>query len=146
MKNIYNQTIQVIIFFILLCLFSCIFLSGLDNGIYIRYYNKCVNHIEELTTTYDINDINVQYHDDIEDIQAQSGLYNTVFSSINVLDQNGNAVVMPYTKIQGTTTYDKPGTYVYGSSTYVPSYTDSIFLTTKNRENKHKKIHKKQIK
>jgi len=89
--------------------------------------------IENLSTEYDSNNLNIKYHDDIEDITAQSGLYDTSFSTMKVLDKSGNVIVMPFAPGQGLSTYNEPGTYLYGPTTYVPNYEDSIYLSKTTR-------------
>ena len=135
MKYIYNTYIRIIIFVCLL-LFSYVLFFYLDNEIFTNTNNhQCDVNIEKLTTTYDNSNLNIKYHDDVEDIQAQSRFYETDFSSINVLDQTGNIISMPYTPVQGMITYYKPGTYYYGSTAYVPTYEDSIYFSKTIRKN-----------
>lgn len=139
MKNIYNTKILIIIFACFL-LFGYVLFFYLDNEIFTMTNNNNNNqsdvNIEKLTMTYDNRDLNIQYHDDIEDIKAQSRFYKTDFSSINVIDQHGNVVLMPYTPVQGMITYYKPGTYYYGATAYVPTYEDSIHFSKTIKKNK----------
>jgi hypothetical protein len=130
MKNIYNTNILIIIFACFL-LFGYVLFFYLDNEIFTMTNNNNESNvnIEKLTMTYDNTNLNIQYHDNIEDINSQSRLYKTDFSSINVIDQHGNVVLLPYTPVQGMITYYKPGTYYYGATAYVPTYEDSIYFS-----------------
>jgi len=46
-----------------------------------------------------------------------------------VVDASGNKVNIPYSSLSNFTTYNNPGTFTYGASSYVPSYEDSVFLS-----------------
>ena len=48
---------------------------------------------------------------------------------MTVYDQQGNPVVIPYAAMQGTVTYYQPGSFPFGSSSYVPKYEDSVYLS-----------------
>ena len=83
-------------------------------------------------STFKQNDPNVQYHLSAEDIKAanydQGG--DLSFGYTWVVDSCGNKVAIPYTTIQGDITYHRPGAYLFGASTYVPTYEDSVYLSS----------------
>jgi hypothetical protein len=64
------------------------------------------------------NNYNIQYHD------ASYQLGNEL-TSHNINDVSGLSI---------DNTYYKPGSFLYGSQTYVPNYEDSIFLSKTTRE------------
>lgn len=79
--------------------------------------------------TYDSNNYDIQYHDDIEDIIAQGGIYDLSFGTMLVNDAAGNMVAIPYVPGRALPIYNVPGSFVYGPSTYVPNYADSVYLS-----------------
>jgi len=79
--------------------------------------------------SYDTNRYDIQYHDSIEDIIAQGGIYDLSFGSMVVVDAAGKKVYVPYVPGRALPIYNVPGSFVYGPSTYVPNYADSIFLS-----------------
>lgn len=83
-----------------------------------------------LNTSYQKDNYDLQYHDDIGDLTKQDNIYYSNMKNIEVLDTNGNLVILPYAPAQDTPTYYKPNSYIYGSKTYVPTYTDTIYLTS----------------
>jgi hypothetical protein len=93
---------------------------------------------DENYQNYNTQDYNTQYHDTIDVIQKQNDIYNTNFNFINVIDDSGNDISLPYSPAQPTVVYNKPGTFYYGISKYVPDYKDSILLSSfyNNKPNK----------
>jgi len=113
---------------------------------YAKNYDKTYGNVdlitpeEELTNTkyknkkytnmkYNNNNYDITYHDSWEDIKKQNGLFETSFSTVTVVDPCGNKISIPYNPAQSLPIYYTPGTYKYGSSTYVPSYEDSVYLS-----------------
>lgn len=78
---------------------------------------------------YDTNNYNIQYHDDIEDLIAQGGVYDLSFGTMIVRDAAGKEIAIPYVPGRALPIYNIPGSFTYGSSTYVPNYADSIYLS-----------------
>lgn len=78
---------------------------------------------------YDTNNYDIQYHDDIEDLIAQGGVYDLSFGTMIVRDATGKEVAIPYVPGRALPIYNVPGSFTYGPSTYVPNYADSIFLS-----------------
>ena len=78
---------------------------------------------------YKTNDYNVQYHDNITDINKQMGIYDTSFSTIFVYDKDGNPTLLSAATSQASPTYYTPGSFIFGSTGYVPNYEDSVYLS-----------------
>lgn len=78
---------------------------------------------------YDLTNYDVQYHDNIDDIKIQSGINNSDINNMVVKDSCGNLVSIPFNASTTLPTYYKPGSFIYGSSTYVPNYEDSVYLS-----------------
>jgi hypothetical protein len=116
----------VIIGYIILIIFSIL-------GINYIITKKFVEPLDTKTTAdktkYDTNNYNVQYHDSIDDLNSQKGIYDLSFGSMVVLDKSGNKVAIPYVKGQALPTYYQPGSFIFGSSNYVPNYEDSVYLS-----------------
>ena len=77
---------------------------------------------------YDYTNVNVQYHDSIEDINAQSN-DPLLFNQINVIDPNGNPATIPTLSGQVPSIYYTAGSQIYSPMGYVPNYEDSIYLS-----------------
>lgn len=70
--------------------------------------------------------MNVQYHISDTDLMKQNDLS---FGQTWVFDKSGNKVAFPSTKVQGNIVYYTPGSYPFGTSSYVPNYEDTIQLS-----------------
>ena len=80
-------------------------------------------------TRFNMNNYNVEYHDDPQTILAEEDGYGLSTKSITVKDICGNTIIMPFPEIQGSILYNEPGSYRFGPSSYVPSYEDSVYLS-----------------
>lgn len=78
---------------------------------------------------YDSNNYDVQYHDNISDIQKQNGIYDSSFGEMYVKDPSGNLVSIAYVEGQALPTYYQPGSFTFSPSNYVPNYEDSVYLS-----------------
>jgi hypothetical protein len=80
---------------------------------------------------YDSNNYDVVYHDTPYDINGQGGIYPAYESYYNVIDADGKVTAIPFYGMNNPTLpiYNVPGSFVYGSDTYVPSYEDSVYLS-----------------
>lgn len=80
------------------------------------------------STTYDTNNYSMTYHTD-----ASNGSRDSSQSAGNgkmwVLDNCGNLISVPYSDVSGTTLYNEPGSFRFGSSNYVPNYEESVYLS-----------------
>ena len=80
-------------------------------------------------TKFNMNNYNVEYHDDPQTILAEEDGYGLTTKNMTVKDICGNTIIMPFPEIQGSTLYNEPGSYRFGPSSYVPSYEDSVYLS-----------------
>jgi len=101
-----------------------------------RYYSSSVNAPTYTTkpelaqkSQYKLNDFNVQYHDNISDMNSQNGIYDISFANMYVYDKDGNRIILPHFLSQSSPTYYQPGSFIFGSSGYVPNYEDSVYLS-----------------
>ena len=79
---------------------------------------------------YDYKELDVEYHEDPKVIAESQGM---PFGSMVVIDKNGNQTVLINPNIKGSPVYYDPTTIKYSMSSYVPSYTDSIYLRSPPR-------------
>jgi hypothetical protein len=77
---------------------------------------------------YDPTNYDVTYHDSIEDLKKQGSL-GTGDGSAIVYDSKGNPISLPGINKPTTPTYYQPGSFIFGSTNYVPNYEDSVFLS-----------------
>ena len=81
-------------------------------------------------TRYDKNPDNFpQYHESESEIKAAPDYTEFQNGEIYVRDQTGNVVILPSRNVQGSTLYFNPGYFQFGSSSYVPNYEDSVYLS-----------------
>ena len=74
------------------------------------------------------NNYNAMFHDSPEQlINNDDSVMN--FDQTPVLDQCGNIIILPKTKMQGNVTYYQPGSFPFGASTYIPKYEDSVYMS-----------------
>ena len=78
---------------------------------------------------YSTDNYNVEYHDSADVWKGKTETMDLSFGNVWVIDASGNKVNIPYSSLSNFTTYNKPGTFTYGASSYVPSYEDSIYLS-----------------
>jgi hypothetical protein len=81
---------------------------------------------------YDSNNYNTQYHDDANKIlDTYANTYGVPLGTVWVKDPNGKKVAILDRGISGGGfTYYDAGKYSrFGSGNYVPSYTDSVYLS-----------------
>lgn len=89
------------------------------------------DELNELTS-YDSNNYDIEYHDNEKDLEKEQG-FGLDIQEIVVYDSDTkqlNKLSVPST--QTLPIYNEPGHFKYGSSSYVPSYSDSILLSTRN--------------
>lgn len=81
-------------------------------------------------TQYDNNPDNFpEYHASEQEIKADSDYTEFKNGDIYVRDRTGNVVVLPGPNVQGSTLYYQPGYFQFSSSSYVPNYEDSVYLS-----------------
>jgi hypothetical protein len=84
---------------------------------------------QDPTSTYNSDNLDVQYHDSETDIVSQDPLNSYEFNNITVADQNGVMQSVPYAPSQTLPIYYSPGSFVFGATSYVPNYEDSVYLS-----------------
>jgi hypothetical protein len=104
------------------------------------YGKKNNTKINQSTTSFNYNtsnyrdnvkdNLNVEFHDNMEDIVKQNKMYDLGFDETRVIDQCGNMVSLPKTMSQANITYYQPGEFPFGASKYVPNYEDSVYLSS----------------
>lgn len=70
-------------------------------------------------------DLDIQYHESVDKLTDNS----SIVGQATVIDKDGNKILLPPIQAQEQVTYYQPGTFIYGSSSYVPSYEDSVYLS-----------------
>ncbi len=75
------------------------------------------------------NNYDVQFHGSVEDMMKQNDFYDVSFGQTIVLDKDGKPVIMPAAGAQSPITYYQPGSFPFGSSSYIPMYEDSVYLS-----------------
>lgn len=75
---------------------------------------------------YSADNYNVDYHTPAETLAEEEGNIN---KNMRVRDSNGDMVNLTMSASQPTPTFFVPGSYTFGSTTYVPSYEDSVYLS-----------------
>jgi hypothetical protein len=105
--------------------------SGSGSGSGSGYGSRPVSGSEsrdERRYAYDYNNVSVQYHDSIDDINAQSNS-PLLFNQINVRDSLGKELSIPVLSGQVPPVYYTAGSEIYTPQGYVPNYEDSIYLS-----------------
>jgi hypothetical protein len=105
-----NYKKVLIIFLIVLAIFVCFLRIG----------------YEELTV-YKSDDYTVQYHDTAEEIKANMS------NGTWLPGRHGKLQYIEWNDVSNQVVYYKPGTYAYGSKTWVPTYMDSVLLQNAER-------------
>jgi hypothetical protein len=76
-----------------------------------------------------LDNYNVQYHATPEELKQQNDFYDTTFNEVRVKDKSGKIISLPFAPGQTPPTYYQPGSFPFGSSTYIPKYEDSVYLS-----------------
>ena len=77
---------------------------------------------------YNKDNLDITYHQDATSILKESTNYSLLSDTIISHDASGNQILIPK-NIEGPSIYYEPGSFKFGSSTYVPNYADSIYLS-----------------
>lgn len=111
-----------------------IILTGLIAIQWNRKREGMTSNDDEYTKLTDYTFADIQYHDDIETISKQPEIYGLPSGTSFVVDAAGNKyATLVGNDIKTNFTYYKPGAYdKFGSTKYVPSYEDSIYLSKYN--------------
>jgi hypothetical protein len=81
---------------------------------------------------FDSNNYDVQYHETPEQLALNDPRI--------AIDASGKAYTQSDTNPQGNAIYYEPGSYLFGASTYVPNYEDSVYLSKLTGESTVKPI------
>lgn len=84
--------------------------------------------IDMSNNNYNTDNLDLLYHDTIEDIKKQTDDLGQGVGSTTVM-KDGKLVTIPYVANFTLPTYYQPGSFVYGGATYVPNYQDSVYLS-----------------
>ena len=79
------------------------------------------------STTYNPNNYGVTYHTEPSGGSIDSSTAGA--GKMWILDNSGNLVSIPYKDISGTTLYNEPGSFRFGSSNYVPNFEETVYLS-----------------
>lgn len=79
------------------------------------------------STKYDTNNYNVTYHSDASNESTDESTAGN--GKMWILDKSGNLISVPYSDVSGSTLYNEPGSFRFGSSNYVPNYEESVYLS-----------------
>lgn len=84
------------------------------------------NYTESLKDYLYDSSRDIQYHDPVDVIASET----VTGKGIWVKDpRTGNVVYRLWSDVDNRTLYYEPGSYVYGATTFVPSYEESIYLS-----------------
>jgi len=86
---------------------------------------------KNLKTKYNTDNLNVEYHKPEEDIKKEDPENKDIW---RLFDSGGKEHDFPAPKIEGEILYQSPDTFPYGSSNYVPTYEDSVYLSRTTNE------------
>jgi hypothetical protein len=74
------------------------------------------------------NNYDITFYD-ISAVLQSAESQNIGFGQVRVIDQTGNVVILPSAPVQSPVTYYQPGSFPFGSSTYIPKHEDSVYLS-----------------
>lgn len=118
-------------------------LQAIPNGYYTDNDGKLVPYLVNLTDSnnkgakygkdsqyhYAKDNIDLNYHSSVEEINASTDAYGLVSGTAYVYDKDGKQATMSPIGDITNPTYFVPGAYKYGSSSYVPTYEDTVYLS-----------------
>jgi len=79
------------------------------------------------SSNYNSNNYDITYH--IDPSNGSPDVGSAGAGKMWILDQCGNLISVPYADVSGTTLYNEPGSFRFGSSNYVPNYEESVYLS-----------------
>ena len=82
-------------------------------------------------TRFSADNTDIEYHLDTIDSKAQDNYTSDSLAQTGtwVIDKSGKKVLVPWSQITDGITYYQPGSYTFGTSTYVPNYESSVLLS-----------------
>ena len=121
----------ICIILVLFLLNQMYYVESFNNGDPMQFVSDSADHPYVKDVGYG-TDLNTQYHDDILTIQKNPGTYGIPSGTKWVEDDLGNTKAV-LNDLQASPVYYEPGSRSqYGSSFYVPSYEDSVYLSKYN--------------
>jgi hypothetical protein len=90
--------------------------------------NTSNNNPGDNNIKYKYNDIDVTYHGNLQ-ASGSDGIYNTTMGTSSVYDIKHKIINVTSNPSQGNIVYYQPGSFLYGATSYVPHYEDSVFLS-----------------
>jgi len=79
------------------------------------------------STTYNSNNFEVTYHTEPTDESKDASTAGE--GKMWILNNSGELISVPYSDVTGTTLYNEPGSFRFGSSNYVPNYEETVYLS-----------------
>jgi hypothetical protein len=76
---------------------------------------------------YNSNNLDITYHAD--PLKEKQGDESAAGPGNMWVKIDGKLVAVPYSDVSNTTLYNSPGTYQFNSTSYVPNYEESVFLS-----------------
>jgi hypothetical protein len=126
-----NLIIFLMIFLVSFCLLNSATLDIENMNEKQSIINKSQNDNEDYfnhdsRTIYDNKKYDIEYHIPTDEIENSS-------ASGSWLLNKGRVEFYPWAKMTNLYTYNEKNYYKYGTAQYVPTYEDSIYLSSKNR-------------
>ena len=123
-----NLIILLTIFLVSFCLLNSVTLESMNDKSII---NKSQNDNEDYfkhdsRTIYENKKYDIEYHISSDEIENSS-------ANGSWLLNKGKVEFYPWAKMTNLYTYNEKNYYKYGNTQYVPTYEDSIYLSSKNR-------------
>ena len=134
----YNTIIIFILLTIIICnVLFCIRFTPLIETI----ENNLMTDNNNEQVSFDTNNYDVEYHDNEKDLEKESG-FGLEPQEIIVYDPEKKEMVSLYVpKNQTSPLFNMPGHYKYSSDNYVPTYTESMLLTSNELKTYNKLFH-----
>lgn len=127
--NVNNQ--QIIIILLTICFLGLIYLLySIKVSEYMSSKDKLKQRKKLHSETKAVENKKMpEVHISLDDINSQIGATQLNNEKVKIVDKYGNVSYTIISKTLGNPTYYKPGTYRYGSASYIPTYEDSVFLS-----------------
>jgi hypothetical protein len=94
-----------------------------------------------VSTRYDMDNLDVTYHDDPADIVKKNELIQIDFGTKKIIGPDGTPIDYTYVGNMPMPTYYQPGSFQMGASTYVPNYESSVYLSRLTGQSTTRKIY-----
>ena len=94
-----------------------------------------------ILTRYDMDNLDVTYHDDPADIVNKDSLIQIDFGTKKIMGPEGTPIDYAYVGNMPMPTYYQPGSFQMGAATYVPNYESSVYLSRLTGQSTTRKIY-----